>query len=82
MYKVLLISLPCGLLGALLCKLLLATDKFRRSLRKRAAQLAMALGCALAFATCVYFLGERGSGGHFMEGYLFSRGAARPELEG
>ncbi len=74
MYKVLLISLPCGLLGALLCKLLLATDKFRRSLRKRAAQFAMALGCALAFATCVYFLGERalGSGGHFMEGYLFA----------
>lgn len=74
MYKVLLISLPCGLLGAAFCKVLLATDKFRRSLKKRWAQIAMAVGCALAFATCVHFLGERalGSGGHFMAGYLFS----------
>jgi H+/Cl- antiporter ClcA len=74
MYKVLLISLPCGLLGAIFCKVLLATDKLRRRLKSWTAQLFMALGCALAFATCVHFFGPHtlGSGGHFMEQYLFS----------
>lgn len=83
MYKVLLISLPCGLLGALFCKVLLATDKFRRSLKKRSAQALMALGCALAFAACVHFLGPHtlGSGGHFMAEYLFSSEQVDPSYK-
>lgn len=73
MYKVLLISLPCGLLGAAFCKAVLVFDKLRRGLKTKTVQGLWAVGCALAFACCFHYLGTYalGSGRHLLEGYLW-----------
>ncbi len=83
MYKVLLISLPCGLLGAAFCKGVLVFDKLRRGLKTKAGQAVFAVACALAFSCCFHYLGtySLGSGRHLLEGYLFSKDMPDPNYK-
>jgi H+/Cl- antiporter ClcA len=73
MYKVLIIGFSAGLAGALFCKVVLAVDRFRRTLNTLVKQAAWALGCAFAFALMVHWLGPvtLGSGKHLLQSYLF-----------
>ncbi|MBK8499677.1 MAG: chloride channel protein [Flavobacteriales bacterium] len=73
MYKILLLSVVAGLLGALFCRGLLAFDKLRRRLKHAWSAGAFAIICSLLFATTVYFTGDTalGSGHHLLEGHLF-----------
>ncbi len=74
MYKLLAISLVCGILGALSCKGMLLLDKIRRSLKSWGAQGAFVLACAFGFAGVVWSFGtySLGSGDHLLDHYLFS----------
>lgn len=78
MYKLLVISLICGLLGALACKLILALDKIRRSIKAWLPQMLFVLALAFAFAFLVWGTGSHtlGSGDAILDHYLF---ADRPE---
>jgi len=62
MYKILFIALIAGASGAIFCKLLLALDKFRRSLGGWGAQAGFALGCSLLFAATFWFMGPHAIG--------------------
>ncbi|MBK9077032.1 MAG: chloride channel protein [Flavobacteriales bacterium] len=73
MYKVLVIGLAAGAIGALFCKAILLLDKWRRMLKGNTGQLLFAVGCALAFACTVKYVGSYslGSGKHLLQNYLF-----------
>jgi H+/Cl- antiporter ClcA len=74
MYKLLAISLVCGIIGALSCKGMLLLDKIRRRLGTWGLQFIFVLGCALAFAGLVRAFGilSLGSGEALLDHYLFS----------
>ncbi|MCW5899324.1 MAG: chloride channel protein [Flavobacteriales bacterium] len=74
MYKILAIAAVAGLAGAVFCRLLLAVDKLRRSLKGFVAHALFAIGCALLFALVVHFIGMQavGSGKGVLERYLFA----------
>jgi H+/Cl- antiporter ClcA len=74
MYKLLAISLVCGLLGALSCKGMLLLDAWRRKLRTWGLQAVFVLLCALTFACIVRSFGPLaiGSGEALLDHYLFS----------
>jgi H+/Cl- antiporter ClcA len=74
MYKILFIAVISGATGAIFCRILLAFDKFRRTLAGWLPQAAFALGCAFLFALTVWFLGPHaiGSGNALLEEYLFA----------
>ncbi|MBK6756093.1 MAG: chloride channel protein [Flavobacteriales bacterium] len=78
MYKVLVIGLAAGAIGALFCKAILLLDKWRRMLKGNTGQLLFAVGCALAFACTVKYVGSYslGSGKHPAE--LLVRRAGDP----
>lgn len=73
MYEILPIAICSGVAGALFCKVLLALDKWRRTLQGTARNAAWVVACALLFATCVHFFGPRtmGSGKLLLGSYLF-----------
>ncbi|MBL7951639.1 MAG: chloride channel protein [Flavobacteriales bacterium] len=74
MYKLLAISLVCGVLGALSCKGMLLLDKIRRSLKSWGAQGLFVLACAFAFSVIVWRFGtfSLGSGETLLDNYLFA----------
>ncbi|HRH39989.1 MAG TPA: chloride channel protein, partial [Flavobacteriales bacterium] len=74
MYKILLLSIIAGSLGALFCRGLIAFDKIRRSLKSAWSSAAFAVACSLLFAATVYFMGASalGSGHHLLQDHLFS----------
>lgn len=74
MYKLLLISAVCGLLGAASCKALLALDKLRRMIKGWLPQMGFVLLLAVVFAVIVFTFGRfaPGSGDTLLEHYLFA----------
>ena len=74
MYKILFISVVAGAMGAFFGRVLIAFDKFRRSLKGGFASGFFALACALLFACTVYLLGTTalGSGHLLLEDHLFA----------
>jgi H+/Cl- antiporter ClcA len=78
MYKLLLISAVCGILGAVSCKLILALDKLRRQIVGWLPQLVFVLGLSLLFAEVVFTFGRftTGSGDALLEHYLFAKDPA------
>lgn len=74
MYKILLLSAIAGITGAAFCRIVLAIDKFRRSLKGSLLHAGFALAAAFAFATVVYLLGNVaiGSGHTLLEDHLFA----------
>ncbi len=74
MYKILLLSVVAGLLGALFCRGLLAMDKLRRKLKGAWIPAGFAVLCSLLFACTVYFFGASalGSGHHLLQDHLFA----------
>src|SRR5690606_15250130 len=78
MYKLLLISAVCGILGAVSCKLILALDKLRRQIVGWLPQLVFVLGLSLLFAAVVFTFGRftTGSGDALLEHYLFAKDPA------
>ncbi|HEY0976429.1 MAG TPA: chloride channel protein [Flavobacteriales bacterium] len=74
MYKLLAISVVCGLVGALSCKGMLVLDAWRRKLKAWGPQLIFVLLCAFTFALIVRSFGPLalGSGEALLDHYLFS----------
>ncbi len=74
MYKLLAISVVCGVLGALSCKFMLLLDKIRRSLKSWGTQGAFVLACAFGFAGIAWSFGiySLGSGETLLDHYLFA----------
>jgi H+/Cl- antiporter ClcA len=75
MYKILAIAAVAGIMGAIFCRLLMLFDKLRRNLGGVSEQALFAVGCAVLFATCFYFLGGHtlGSGNALLQEYLFAQ---------
>lgn len=78
MYKLLAISLVCGILGALSCKTMLLLDKIRRSLKGWITQGLFVLACAFCFAWIAWTFGiySLGSGETLLDHYLFAKEVA------
>ena len=74
MYKILLLSLIAGVLGALFCRGLIAFDKVRRGLKSAWSSAGFAIMCSLLFAITVFFMGTAalGSGHHLLQDHLFA----------
>jgi len=73
MYKVMIIAVVSGALGALSCRVLLITDRLRRGMSSMIGQGTFVFCLGLLFAGCVTMLGTSalGSGKHTLETYLF-----------
>ncbi len=78
MYKLLVISAVCGLLGAASCKGLLALDKLRRMIKGWLPQMGFVLVLSVVFAAIVFTFGRftPGSGDALLEHYLFAKDPA------